>query len=111
MRNQSYAARTKMPTGVDIDRIVNAVIAEAKHAQQLGHPDFNIAIPPGLITKNMARAIKRRLCQLIDVEVDLVVTGTTCDTGSTPSSAAMHASFRFPILTPQHVFGSLPGPI
>lgn len=79
----SYQARTEIPDGADIDRIVNAVIAEA---QQHSHPsDF---LPQSLIAKNIAREIKRRLCQLISVEVDLVVTGTSDDSAAPPAIPA-----------------------
>lgn len=88
MKPLSYEARTEIPKAGAIDRIVNAVIAEAQHRDQIHHPDD--LMPQSHRAKVMAREIKRRLCQLISVEVDLVITGST-DEDDAPAPATQCA--------------------
>jgi len=135
MKPLSYEARTQIPNAAAIERIVSSVIAEAQHAQRLGYPDWNVTLPQSVITRNMAREIKRRLSAAIRVEVDLVITGTTddADDGSAaPAELLPHMQRTIKLLlnpAPHKVerrehftnlpdflrtpvfFGSFPGPI
>ncbi|QCR38956.1 hypothetical protein [Nissabacter sp. SGAir0207] len=81
----TYDARAELPARADIDRIIDEVIANVKHAQDVC-PE--LAVTPGVKANHMAREIKRRLNQLIRVEVDLIVTGTTDSTPPAPLAAA-----------------------
>lgn len=94
----SYGARVRYPSATDVERITKDVI---KQAPALG-------IKPHAITASyIASEIKRRLCNEISVEVDLVVTGTTSD--GTPPAPASFMPVLYPgsLMVPPHVFGSL----
>lgn len=79
----SYEARTNYPNENDVDRIVSSVIVEAQQREKIHHPDD--LLPKSYQAKAMAREIKRRLCQLISVEVDLVISGSTDEDDDTPA--------------------------
>ena len=97
----SYGARVRYPSATDVERITTEVINQAP------------ALAPKLQTitaSYIASEIKRRLCNEICVEVDLVVTGTTIG-GSSPSAAPRcSGGAPMPLLfqgVPPYGFGSL----
>jgi hypothetical protein len=96
MKPLSYEARTIIPDSADVDRIVKSVMADAQFAQQKCRPGD--ALPQSMTAKLMAQAIKRRLHQLISVEVDLVISGST-DEDDTPAPVALPNGARIDFLS------------
>ena len=89
MKNLSYQARTNYPTSEDVDRIVSQVIGNvsALCSDSVNQQTAEI----------LACEIKRRLCDLISVEVDLVITGST-ETEDAPAPATLSDFDRIGLL-------------
>lgn len=99
MPQLSYEARTEYPTADDVERISHEVIREV----------LAVTVNPNpLMSCVIAEEIRRRLCELIRVEVDLTITDKAeAATGGSGTPCFTHLPEW---LRPPHFFGSFPGP-